>query len=94
VPTADPRFARTERLRVEIPVIGDVEQTSRGLLDRAGKPMALPVACLVRAATLVEPAWASCELALAPFAPGDYGIRVAVTVDGHRHEVITAFRLQ
>jgi VWFA-related protein len=94
VPTADPRFARTERLRVEVPVIGEVAQTQGELLDRTGKPIALPVVCLPPAATLVEPALAVCELALAPLARGEYGIRVAVTIGSRRHEVITAFRLQ
>jgi len=30
---------------------------------------------------------------LAPMAPGDYVIRTSIGMDGHRHEVLTAFRI-
>jgi hypothetical protein len=42
VPTADLRFRRSDRLRVDVPSPGAETVTAR-LLDRAGSPMAIPV---------------------------------------------------
>jgi len=94
VPTADPRYSRTERLRVEVPAAGAIETASGELLDRTGKPIRVPVACSVRPGTPQDAAWAICDITLAPLAAGDYGIRVAVTMAGRSHEVFTAFRVQ
>jgi hypothetical protein len=70
MPTADLRFRRNERLRVEVPSPANV--TSARLLDRTGKPMpAIPVTANSRR----DPGgaqWISGELQLAPLAPGDY----------------------
>ena len=75
VATADLRFRRTDRLRVEVPAApGDVV-TAR-LLDRRGTALAVPVAAAARD----DPGgmrWQTAEVALAPFAPGDYVIELA-----------------
>ena len=47
VPTADLRFRRSESVRVEIPTSADAAGTAR-LLDRTGKPLAVPVAAAIR----------------------------------------------
>jgi hypothetical protein len=74
VPTADLRFRRSEQLRVEIPAPAGTA-TAR-LLDRKGKPLAIPVTAAVR-----EDAdgsrWQTVQLALAPLAAGDYVIELA-----------------
>jgi VWFA-related protein len=74
-PTADLRFRRNEQLRVEMPAPADAAVTAR-LLDRTGKPLAVPVAATTR-----EDAdgtrWQSAQLALAPLAPGDYVIEIS-----------------
>ena len=93
-PTADLRYSRTERLRIEVPAAGAIEAVSGALLDRMGAPLKLPVACATRAADVQDAAWAACDLTLAPLAAGDYGIGVVVTTNGRRHEVVTAFRVQ
>ena len=73
-PTADLRYRRSERIRVEVPSLAGTA-TAR-LLDRTGKPMAVPVAGATR--TDADGArWATAELALAPLAPGDYLIEVS-----------------
>jgi hypothetical protein len=76
MPTADLRFRRSERLRVEVPATADV--TGARLLDRTGKPLAVPVAAATR--TDADGArWATGELLLAPLAPADYVVEISVT---------------
>jgi VWFA-related protein len=85
--TADVRFRRSERARVEVP--SSVDVTSARLLDRTGKAMA---AIPVTAATRTDSEgtkWATAELSLAPLAPGDYIIEV---VAGDVR-TLTAFRI-
>lgn len=74
VPTADRRFRRSEQLRLELPTT-IAEMTAR-LLDRTGKPLAVPVTTRVR----VDPdgsQWQSAQLTLAPLAPADYIVEMA-----------------
>ena len=74
LPTADLRFRRSERVRVEVPSAVDV--TSARLLDRTGKVLA---AVPVTASTRTDAdgtRWATGELLLAPLGPGDYVIEV------------------
>jgi len=47
VATADLRFRRSDRLRVDVPSPGAENVTAR-LLDRAGAPIAIPVSAMVR----------------------------------------------
>jgi hypothetical protein len=75
MPTADLRFRRSERVRVEVPAAGDA--TSARLLDRTGKPLAVPVAAATRT-DADGTRWATGELALAPLAPADYVVEVVV----------------
>ena len=74
--TADPRFQRSERIRLELPALGGGAATAR-MLDRAGKLLQVPVQITERA----DPSgfrWLVADANLAPLAPGDYGIEVAV----------------
>ena len=73
VPTADMRFRRSDRLRVEVP--SAAAATGARLLDRTGKPMPVPVASNTRN-DADGSRWATAELALAPLAAGDYVIEV------------------
>jgi VWFA-related protein len=74
LPTADLRYRRSERLRVEVPSAA-AAATAR-LLDRTGKPFPVPVASAMRD-DADGSRWASAEVALAPLAPGDYLIEVS-----------------
>ncbi len=87
VPTAVPQFGRTERVRIDIPVETGTADVSAEILDRAGKPINVPV----HASTRVEGnvTWATAELSLAPLAPGDYLVRLTAG----KQSVVTAFRL-
>jgi VWFA-related protein len=87
VPTADLRFRRSESVRLEIPTSADAAGTAR-LLDRTGKPLAVPVVAAIRD----DPdgsRWQTAQLALAPLAPGDYVIEIA---NGERR-MLSAFRV-
>ena len=73
-PTADLRFRRSDRVRVEVPSAVDV--TSARLLDRTGKPIAaIPVTPNTRT-DADGTKWATAELLLAPLGPGDYVVEV------------------
>lgn len=75
VPTADLRFRRNERLRVEVPAPA-AEAPAARLLDRTGKPLAIPVTAAVRD-DADGARWHSGQLALGPLAPGDYVIEMS-----------------
>lgn len=86
-PTADLRFRRSESIRLEIPTTA-AEAGAARLLDRTGKPLAIPVATVVRD----DPdgsRWITAQLALAPLAPGDYVIEIA---SGERR-LLSGFRI-
>jgi VWFA-related protein len=73
--TADLRFRRSEQVQVEIPARSSEPGTGR-LLDRVGKPLAVPVSVKPRD----DPdgsRWVTARLALAPLAPADYVIEVS-----------------
>lgn len=91
VPTADPRFRRAERIRLEHPRPGAPTAVSAELLDRRGQPMTVPVTTSTRAEG--DLAWAVAEVTLAPLAPGDYLIRLKTTDPGGTHETLTAFKV-
>jgi VWFA-related protein len=86
-PTADRRFRRSERLRVEVPVSGEGPASAR-LLDRTGTPLAVPLETAARARPDGS-RWASVQLALAPLGPSDYLIEL--TAGGVR--TLVAFRI-
>lgn len=75
IATADLRFRRSEQLRVELPSPSDAAVTAR-LLDRTGKPLAVPVAVQGRDEADGS-RWQIAQLSLAPLAPGDYAIEIA-----------------
>lgn len=87
VATADLRFRRSERVRVEIPTRSTAAPGAR-LLDRTGKPLAVPVTAALRE----DPdgsRWQTGEVALAPLAPGDYVIELS---EGNAR-MLSAFRV-
>jgi VWFA-related protein len=73
-PLAAFQFRRTERVRVEWPTTQPLETHSARLLDRAGKPMAIPLETTTKDAGGVT--MLTTTLNLAPFSNGDYLIEV------------------
>jgi VWFA-related protein len=86
-PTADLRFRRNEQLRVEVPTLASDAGVAR-LLDRAAKPLAVPVAAAIRV-DADGTRWLTAQLALAALAPGDY----AVELSAGGSKSLTPFRI-
>jgi hypothetical protein len=92
VVTADPRYRRTDRIRVEVPLLGPIDRAQGELLDKNGQVLSVPV----EASTRTEDGslkWATAEAILAPLAPGDYAIRSTITRGSKSDQVVTAFRV-
>ena len=75
VRTSDPRFQRSDRLRLELPTA--VTGATARLVDRAGKVLQVPVALTERADEAEGIRWIVADVTLAPLAPGDYAIEVS-----------------
>jgi VWFA-related protein len=73
--TADPRFQRSDRLRLEHATTLPGAATAR-MLDRNGKPLSVPVQVGEREDASGTFKWIVIDAPLAPFAPGDYAIEV------------------
>jgi VWFA-related protein len=87
VPTADLRFRRSDQVRVEMPTASSDPVTAR-LLDRSGKPLAVPVTAAVRDDGDGS-RWRTAQLALAPLAVGDYVIEIA----SGEQRMLSSFRI-
>ncbi len=95
MPAADPRFRRTERVRVALPVAAaDATAATAELLDRTGAVLsAIPVK-----AELLEPdadgiRWAQADVTLAPLSAGDYVLRVSVAHGAGTSQVLTGIKV-
>jgi hypothetical protein len=75
--TADVRFSRSERIRLELPTTVPGSAAAR-MLDRAGQPLQVPVQVSARPDDSGEFRWIVAESALSPLAPGQYTIEVAL----------------
>jgi VWFA-related protein len=87
IATADLRFRRSDRLRVDVPSANATAVTAR-LLDRNGNALSVPVTAAVHD----DPdgsRWHSAEVTLAPLAPGDY----VVELTSGTTRTLAAFRI-
>lgn len=91
VPTADARFSRADRVRVEVAMPGGAGPVSAMLLDRAGGTLAVPVAAATRADGATT--WATAELALAPLGPGEYVVKLSMPGPDGPADVYTGVRV-
>ena len=90
-PTADPRFRKAERLRVDVPLDRRCESVTARLLDRNGRPLAVPAS-----GSLAEDAGlqiARAEVTLAPLAQADYLVEVVAQCGGNTARQFVAFRI-
>jgi hypothetical protein len=86
--TADPRFRRNERLRIEIPAATEDAATAQ-LLDRTGKPLPTPIEIVQRADGSGAFHWLVIEPPVLSLALGDYAVEV--TQNGNSR--VVAFRV-
>jgi VWFA-related protein len=86
--TADPRFSRSDRIRLEL-ATASPGPTSARLLDRVGKPLQVPLQVTERPDPSGGFSWVVVDGTLSPLAGGDYAIEV--THGGARQ--VTAFRI-
>ncbi|MDP1570312.1 MAG: VWA domain-containing protein [Vicinamibacterales bacterium] len=91
--TADPRFRRTERLRVEVPVSLRDATISAQLLTRDGQPMPLPVTIGERMDADRGLPFLVADVTLAPLAQGEYVLEVSAERQGTTERVAYGFRL-
>jgi VWFA-related protein len=84
-------FRRTERLRVEWPVRQAVASQQARLLDRNGKPLAVPMTVVTREAGGATSL--TTDLSLAPLGAGDYLIEIAVKAGDTTEQQLVAFRV-
>ena len=85
--TADPRFQRNERLRLELPTSSTESATAR-VIDRNGQTISVPVEVSTRPDTAGF-TWIVVDLGLSPFGPADY----AIDVTQGQMKQLTAFRV-
>lgn len=93
VPTADPRFRRTERLRIEVPLTDAAIQATGRLLTREGAAMPLVVGYSTRVDDAKKQALAVAEVVLAPLAAGEYVLELAIKKAGEPEIITYGFRI-
>lgn len=86
--TADPRFTRTDRIRLEL-AAATAEPATAKLLDRAGNAIQVPLQVSHRQDGSGAFSWIVVDGILSPLAPGDYAIEVT---QGAAQQV-TGFRI-
>jgi VWFA-related protein len=86
-PAADPQFRRTERLHVEWPVSGTLDQRQARLLGRNGAPLPIPLTLTERDGKL------ALDLNLAPLTDGDYLLELTAGGGGRSVRKLTAVRV-
>jgi hypothetical protein len=91
VATADPRFRRSDTLRVVI-AAADSSESSARLLDRTGKMLQVPVPTSMREDADGSRS-RSATLALAPLATGDYLIELTANQSTGPARTLIAFRV-
>jgi VWFA-related protein len=93
VGTADPRFRRTERLRVEVPLAGDQFTGTGRLLTREGQATALNVTFTTRTDDATMQQFGVGEVILAPLAEGEYVLELSLVKNGKTDVVSYGFRV-
>lgn len=92
-PTADTRYRRTERLRVEVPRVTTSGVVSARLLGRDGQPLAMTVALSERVDAERQLRFVVADIALAPLAQGEYVLEIVVTDGDVRDTAHYGFRV-
>jgi hypothetical protein len=91
--TADPRFRRTERLRVEVALASEGFTGTGRLLTREGQATPLHVAVTTRTDETTKQQLAVGDVTLAPLAEGEYVLEISLTKNGKTDVVSYGFRI-
>ncbi|MSO51467.1 MAG: VWA domain-containing protein [Acidobacteria bacterium] len=93
IATADPRFRRTERLRIEVPLAAPATEATGRMLTREGQPMPLIVTYSSRVDEATQLRLGVADVTLSALAAGEYVLEFTIKT-GSQTEVITyGFRL-
>jgi VWFA-related protein len=88
--TADPRFTRSDRLRLELATSAPASASAKArMLDRNGKELSVPAQVSEREDPSGAFRWIVIDALLSPFAAGDY----AVEVTQEREKRVTEFKV-
>jgi hypothetical protein len=93
VPTADQRFRRTERLRLEVPILGEGITGSGRVLTREGQPMPLVVTYSTRADAASKVSYGVADVTLSPLAAGEYVVELSLEKNGTVETAVYGFRI-
>jgi hypothetical protein len=93
VATADPRFRRTERLRLEVPLASEGFTGTGRLLTRDGQATQLVVAFSARTDEATKQQFGVADVTLAPLAEGEYVVELSLTKAGKTETVTYGFRI-
>jgi len=78
IATADPRYRRTERLRLEVPILVEGAVTFKGrVLTREGQPLPLQVVTTERTDEKTGSRYLVADVTLAPLAQGDFVLELS-----------------
>ncbi|MEO7157575.1 MAG: hypothetical protein ABI039_08445, partial [Vicinamibacterales bacterium] len=91
--TADPRFRRTERIRLEVPLAGEGFTGTGRLLTRDGHPTAIIVSFGERTDAKTTQRFGVADVSLAPLAEGEYVLELGLTKNGKTEVVSYGFRI-
>jgi VWFA-related protein len=93
VATADPRFRRTERLRIEVPLAGEGFTGTGRLLTREGHATPLVVSYSARTDDATKQQFGVADVALAPLAEGEYVVELSLSKGAKVDVVSYGFRI-
>lgn len=93
VPTADPRFRRTERLRIEVPLAEPATEATGRMLTREGQPMPLVVTSSSRVDEATQLRLGVADVTLSALAAGEYVLEFTIKTNDQTEVVGYGFRI-
>ena len=91
VPAGEPRFRRTERLRIEVPMSAEATGAAGRVLTAQAQTMPLIVSYSTQQTS--GRLFGIAEVVLAPLAVGQYQLELSYEIKGQRESVSYAFRI-
>ena len=92
-PAPSGRFRRTERVHLEVPADPSDVLSLAQLVEKTGKPLAIPIVKGDRTDDTTGQRWLTADLVLAPLAMGEYAIEVGVTSAAGERRTVAAFKI-